>query len=148
MQETQTEGKKKQEGRFSSELFGWGESLMVVLIFFVVVFTFFVRLIGVDGTSMYPTLEDRSIMLVTGDVLVNGAVLDEPYIAEKINTLEKMGDMVYPQTVPEGSVFVMGDNRNYSTDSRWSQLGMVDERYILGHVLRVVYPLDRFGSVA
>ena len=191
MQETQTEGKKKQEGRFSSELFGWGESLMVVLIFFVVVFTFFVRLIGVDGTSMYPTLEDRSIMLVsnwsyepekgdivvlrkegfyrdqpivkriiavggdkvgidpvTGDVLVNGAVLDEPYIAEKINTLEKMGDMVYPQTVPEGSVFVMGDNRNYSTDSRWSQLGMVDERYILGHVLRVVYPLDRFGTVA
>ena len=85
---------------------------------------------------------------VTGDVLVNGEVLDEPYIAEKINTLEKMGDMTYPQTVPEGCVFVMGDNRNYSTDSRWSQLGMVDERYILGHVLSVVYPFSEFGSVA
>ena len=60
MQETQTEKKKKKkaEGRFSSELFGWGESLMAVLIFFVVVFTFFVRLIGVDGSSMYPTLQD------------------------------------------------------------------------------------------
>ena len=175
MQETQTEEKKKAEGRFSSELFSWGESLMTVLIFFVVVFTFFVRLIGVDGTSMYPTLEDHSIMLVsnlnytpekgdivvlrkegfygdqpivkriiatggdtvdidpvTGDVLVNGEALDEPYIAEKINTLEKMGDMTYPQTVPEGCIYVLGDNRNYSTDSRWSSLGMVDERYILG----------------
>ena len=192
MQETRVEGKKKKaEGRFSSELFSWGESLMTVLIFFVVVFTFFVRLIGVDGTSMYPTLQDHSIMLVsnlgytpekgdivvlrkegfygdqpivkriiatggdtididpiTGDVLVNGEVLDEPYIAEKINTLEKMGDMTYPQTVPEGCVFVMGDNRNYSTDSRWSALGMVDERYILGHLLSVVYPFSEFGSVA
>ena len=73
----QTENKKR-EGRFSSELFGWGESLMAVLVFFVVVFTFFVRLIGVDGMSMYPTLEDHSIMLVSnlnytperGDVVV------------------------------------------------------------------------------
>ena len=193
MQETQAEKKKKKkaEGRFSSELFGWGESLMAVLIFFVVVFTFFVRLIGVDGSSMYPTLEDHSIMLVSnlnydpargdivvlrkegfygdqpivkriiatggdtvdidpasGDVIVNGEVLDESYIAEKINTLEKMGDIAYPQTVPEGCVFVMGDNRNASTDSRWAALGMVDERYILGHVLNVVYPFSEFGSVA
>ena len=75
MQQTEN---KKSEGRFSSELFGWGESLMAVLVFFVVVFTFFVRLIGVDGMSMYPTLEDHSIMLVSnlnytperGDVVV------------------------------------------------------------------------------
>ena len=191
MQQTQTEEKKKAEGRFSSELFGWGESLMAVLIFFVVVFTFFVRLIGVDGTSMYPTLQDHSIMLVsnlgytpekgdivvlrkegfysdqpivkrviatggdtididpvTGDVIVNGEVLDEPYILEKINTLERMGDLTYPQTVPEGCIYVLGDNRNGSTDSRWSSLGMVDERYVLGHVLSVVFPFSDFGSVA
>lgn len=187
----QTEEKKKSEGRFASELFSWGESLMAVLIFFVIVFTFFIRLIGVDGSSMYPTLENRNIMLVsnlgykpergdvvvlrkegfynnqpivkrviatggdtididpvTGDVLVNGQILDEPYIAEKINTIERMGDLVYPQTVPEGYIYVMGDNRNGSTDSRWSSLGMVDERYVLGHVLSVVYPLNNFGSVA
>ncbi len=191
MQQEQTEEKKKVEGRFSSELFSWGESLMAVLIFFVVVFTFFVRLIGVDGTSMYPTLQDRSIMLVsnlgytpekgdivvlrkegfysdqpivkrviatggdtididpvTGDVIVNGEVLDEPYILEKINTLERMGDLTYPQTVPEGCIYVLGDNRNGSTDSRWSSLGMVDERYVLGHVLSVVFPFSDFGSVA
>lgn len=191
MQQEQTEEKKKVEGRFSSELFSWGESLMAVLIFFVVVFTFFVRLIGVDGTSMYPTLQDRSIMLVsnlgytpekgdivvlrkegfysdqpivkrviatggdtididpvTGDVIVNGEVLDEPYILEKINTLERMGDLTYPQTVTEGCIYVLGDNRNGSTDSRWSSLGMVDERYVLGHVLSVVFPFSNFGSVA
>lgn len=191
MQQVQTEEKKKAEGRFASELFSWGESLMAVLIFFVVVFTFFVRLIGVDGTSMYPTLQDHSIMLVsnlgytpekgdivilrkegfysdqpivkrviatggdtvdidpmTGDVIVNGEVLDEPYILEKINTLERMGDLTYPQTVPEGCIYVLGDNRNGSTDSRWSSLGMVDERYVLGHVLSVVFPFSDFGSVA
>ncbi|WP_125116149.1 signal peptidase I [Agathobaculum sp. Marseille-P7918] len=191
MQQVQTEEKKRAEGRFSSELFSWGESLMAVLIFFVVVFTFFVRLIGVDGTSMYPTLQDHSIMLVsnlgytpekgdivivrkegfysdqpivkrviatggdtvdidpvTGDVIVNGEVLDEPYILEKINTLERMGDLSYPQTVPEGCIYVLGDNRNGSTDSRWSSLGMVDERYVLGHVLSVVFPFSEFGSVA
>ena len=187
MQQTEN---KKSEGRFSSELFGWGESLMAVLVFFVVVFTFFVRLIGVDGMSMYPTLEDHSIMLVsnlnytpergdvvvlrkegfynnqpivkriiatggdtvdidpvTGDVSVNGEVLDEPYINETIDVLEHMGDLTYPQTVPEGCVFVMGDNRNASTDSRDSRLGMVDERYILGHVQSVVFPISDFGTV-
>ncbi len=197
MQETQTEEKKQSEeekknkGRFSSELFGWCESLMTVMVFFVVVFTFVIRLIGVDGSSMYPTLKDHNIMLVsnlnyspekgdvvvlrkqgfygnqpivkriiakggdtvnidsvTGDVSVNGKVLDEPYISEKINPLEKLGDMPYPLTVPEGNVFVMGDNRNASTDSRDSHLGLVDERYILGHVLSVVYPFDNFGSVS
>mgnify|MGYP002736183830 CR=1 FL=1 len=76
MQQTEN---KKSEGRFASELFGWGESLMAVLVFFVVVFTFFVRLIGVDGMSMYPTLEDHSIMLVSN--LVFCAKMDsEPEI--------------------------------------------------------------------
>ena len=64
MDETRKEGKKEFEPRFTSELFAWGESLMGVLIAFVIIFTFVVRLFGVDGMSMYPTLEDRSIMLV------------------------------------------------------------------------------------
>ena len=175
MQQTEN---KKSEGRFSSELFGWGESLMAVLVFFVVVFTFFVRLIGVDGMSMYPTLEDHSIMLVSnlnytperGDVVVlrkEGFYNNQPIVKRIIATggdtvdidpvtgdvsvngevLEHMGDLTYPQTVPEGCVFVMGDNRNASTDSRDSRLGMVDERYILGHVQSVVFPISDFGTV-
>ena len=187
MQQTEN---KKSEGRFSSELFGWGESLMAVLVFFVVVFTFFVRLIGVDGMSMYPTLEDHSIMLVsnlnytpergdvvvlrkegfygdqpivkriiatggdtvdidpvTGDVSVNGEVLDEPYINETIDVLEHMGDLTYPQTVPEGCVFVMGDNRNASTDSRDARLGCVDTRYIMGRVYFTLFPVKNIGVV-
>ena len=78
MDETRKEGKKEFEPRFTSELFAWGESLMGVLIAFVIIFTFVVRLFGVDGMSMYPTLEDRSIMLVSnlgyhpekGDIVV------------------------------------------------------------------------------
>lgn len=175
-------------GRFQSELFSWGESLLFVLIAFVVIFTFFVRMIGVDGSSMHPTLEDHNIMLVsnwgytpqkgdvvivnkpefwnnqpivkrviatggdtidinfeTGEVIRNGEVLDEPYIAE---TTREQGDMMFPQKVPQGSVFVMGDNRNASTDSRFTSLGMVDERYVLGHVLSVIYPFNKFGAVS
>ena len=49
MDETRKEGKKEFEPRFTSELFAWGESLMGVLIAFVIIFTFVVRLFGVDG---------------------------------------------------------------------------------------------------
>lgn len=164
MQQTEN---KKSEGRFSSELFGWGESLMAVLVFFVVVFTFFVRLIGVDGMSMYPTLEDHSIMLVsnlnytpergdvvvlrkegfynnqpivkriiatggdtvdidpvTGDVSVNGEVLDEPYINETIDVLEHVGDQILSADRAGGlACSSWATTATPSTDSRDSRLG-------------------------
>lgn len=190
-QEEKLEKEQKPRGRFFSETFNWIETLMGVLVVFVVVFTFFVRLIGVQGSSMVPTLDDHNIMLVsnlgytaengdiiilrkdgfyndqpivkrviatggdvidinseTGDVSVNGEVLEELYIAEKIDPLKSVGNMTYPIMIPEGSIFVMGDNRNHSTDSRWTDLGVVDERYIIGHVITVVYPFNRIGTVS
>lgn len=79
------------------------------------------------------------IDFVLGEVYVNGEKLDEPYIDEP-TTL--MYDVDFPLTVPEGMVFVMGDNRGDSLDSRSSKIGCIDERYILGKVMIRIYPSE------
>ena len=79
-----------------------------------------------------------------GIVYVDGVPIEENYIMEP--TTNKI-DFIGPQTVPEGCVFVMGDNRNASTDSRDKRIGMVDERLIIGKVYMVIYPLSEFGVV-
>ena len=56
-------------------------------------------------------------------------------------------DFIGPQTVPEGCVFVMGDNRNASTDSRKTEIGMVDSRLILGKAYFVIYPLSQMRAI-
>ena len=74
---------------------------------------------------------------------VDGKPLDEPYIAEI--TTEEL-DFAGPIEVEEGTVFVMGDNRNHSTDSRYSQIGCVDVRCIMGKVYYTVFPIKNFGN--
>ena len=75
----------------------------------------------------------------TGNVSVNGEVLDEPYILEPT---ELSYDVQFPLTVDEGKLFVMGDNRNDSVDSRSSEIGLIDERYVLGKALIRINPIE------
>ncbi len=76
-----------------------------------------------------------------GVVYVDGVALDEPYIAEATKDREDFNGAV---TVPEGCVFVMGDNRNHSTDSRDNRVGFIREEYIMGKALFRVAPFGQF----
>ncbi len=90
-------------------------------------------------------------------VYVDDVALDEPYIYESDLQLPRYDskmtlsgdpeDEVYELTVPEDCVFVMGDNRNNSTDSRYVDLSAIDTRYILGRVDLVLFPFSHFGLV-
>ena len=80
-----------------------------------------------------------------GTVAVDGQVLDEPYIHEAMlcPTYENQTHM----EVPEGSIFVMGDNRNNSDDSRDIRIGSIDEDYILGKAVFSLLPFDTIGPL-
>ena len=178
-QTEQTEAEEqKPAGR---DLYEWTQALVCSVLAVVLLFTFVVRLIGVDGHSMVPTLQDGDRLLVLtslldndyqyGDIVVlrkesfmeepivkrviavegqtvdidfaSGVVyvddqpLEEPYINEP--TYVEEGTQ-FPLTVPEGSIFVMGDNRNHSSDSRSSDLGTVDTRYVIGKAVFLLFP--------
>ncbi|MCR4925470.1 MAG: signal peptidase I [Clostridiales bacterium] len=88
------------------------------------------RVIAVGGDII-------DINFATGDIFVNGDIIQESYIKEKTR---RSFDIEFPVKVEEGKVFVMGDNRNNSLDSRSSVIGQIDERYILGVVSRSIIP--------
>jgi len=105
------------------------------------------RVIAIEGDTI-------DIDFDVGNVFVNGELLYEPYIND---TTTSRYNFYEPVTVPKGYVFVMGDNRNHSTDSRDNTVGLVDTRYILGKVLLILIPglddqgdrnWDRFGFVS
>ena len=79
-----------------------------------------------------------------GDVYVNGVLLEEPYIKEK-----SLGEcnIELPYQVPDGKVFVMGDDRAVSLDSRTTAVGPVSKEQVLGRVVFRVWPLSAFGRV-
>lgn len=177
MEKEAAEEKKSRE----REVYEWVQALVCSVLSVVLLFTFGVRLIGVDGHSMVPTLQDGDRLLVlnsllgggyapgdivvlrkesflpspivkrviategqvvdidfsSGIVYVDGQRLHEDYINELTFTDE---GTVFPLTVPEGSVFVLGDNRNHSSDSRDDRLGTVDERYIIGRAVFLAFP--------
>lgn len=75
----------------------------------------------------------------TWKVYVDGAALDEPYIREPMDET-RYPTIEFPATVPQGSYFCMGDNRNNSADSRYYEIGMIDGRYIVGRTLLLALP--------
>ncbi len=165
---------------FVSALFDGVDSVRNAILAVFVIFTFVFRAVGVDGSSMVPTLHDgdwmavrsivtevkrgdiviitqpwdrnvpivKRVIAVSGDavnidfnlheVYVNGEKLNEPYINEPTALSY---DMQFPLTVEDGKVFVMGDNRNDSLDSRSSRIGLIDERYIFGKAEVRLHPI-------
>lgn len=79
-----------------------------------------------------------------GTVYVNGELLDEPYLVEKA-----YGEcnIEFPYQVPDSKIFVMGDHRSTSVDSRNTAVGCVSEEQIVGKILFRVWPLDRIGTI-
>lgn len=95
------------------------------------------RVIATEGQTV-------DIDFDAGIVYVDGVALDEPYTNDYTYDRE---DFDEPVTVPENCIFVMGDNRNRSTDSRTEALGCVDTRYLLGKALFRITPFSKFGGI-
>ncbi|MGI6269556.1 MAG: signal peptidase I [Candidatus Howiella sp.] len=166
--------------RPAQEVFEWLDAIVAAIVTVVLLFTFVFRVVGVDGTSMLQTLQDKDKVIISnvhytpaygdivvisrnyrnddsmevtkhtepiikrviatggqsvdidfeaGVVYVDGVALEESYVNTPTN---RYYDIEFPVQVPEGYLFVMGDNRNGSLDSRSSEIGMVNEKYVLG----------------
>ena len=181
MNKNEPENQQQKEQVKGKEMYEWVQALVGSVLVVVLLFTFVVRLIGVDVSSMEPTLKhgDRLLVLNSllyddyqyGDIVVlrKNTFLEEPIVKRVIATGGQTVDIdfeegivyvddeeleesyiydytyleegtEFPLTVPEGSVFVLGDNRNHSSDSRDSRLGTVDTRYIIGKAIVLIFP--------
>jgi len=91
------------------------------------------RIIGLPGDKL---------SITGGVVYLNGEALDEPYTKDGY-TLTEMAEI----TVPEGSLFCMGDNRQNSADSRDSRIGCVELERVKGKAVLRIFPLNKFGGL-
>lgn len=194
---------KKEKRSFLYDIYSLLHDLVYILAAITLIFVFLVRLVGVNGESMLPTLyhgdylalQSNVIMgdLEYGDIVVarklefrdgepivkrviategqtvridydnngelyvsvDGVVLDEPYINEEMLPIYEVPMEV---TVEKDCIFVMGDNRNHSSDSRVESIGQIKLDQVLGKVLCIILPgkdavtgerdFSRFGAVS
>ena len=94
------------------------------------------RVVAVGGQTV--SFDSR-----TGKTIIDGEMIDEPYTKEKAKYTYAMTKSYY---VPEGKIFVMGDNRNNSADSRDVAVGMIDENYVMGKVIYKIGDSKLFNS--
>ena len=97
------------------------------------------RVIATEGQTV-------DIDYSTSTVYVDGVALEEDYIKEEYWDLYAENGVNHI-TVPEGHIYVMGDNRNGSSDSRDPALGVVDVRCVIGQAVMVLFPFSDFGSL-
>ena len=163
------------------ETYEWMRSLVSAVLIITLMFTFAVRMMGVSGGSMIPTLQNGDRLIVINSTLCRDYEIGDIVIARKLSFDDKpiikrviakegqtvdidfdlgkvyvdgvelqedyINDLTYleegtefPLTVGENELFVMGDNRNHSNDSRDYRLGPVDERLIIGKAVFLVFP--------
>ncbi|MBR3593529.1 MAG: signal peptidase I [Clostridia bacterium] len=181
-----------------TEIFEWLDVLVVSVIAVVLIFTFFFRVVTIDGESMENTLHSGERVMIsdmfytpmqgdivvisrntdnsldpgtysepiikriiategqtvnidfeTGKIYVDGYPLEEDY-TKNLATNHIDDEIDFPAYVPENCVFVLGDNRRKSLDSRSARIGkngMIDERYILGKAVYRIFPLKKMGGL-
>lgn len=102
------------------------------------------RVIGLPGDEIELVVRERYEEYVEYDLYRNGEYVEEDFILEPIMN---KGNIEYPYIVPEDSYFVMGDNRNGSTDSRKRTIGAIPKEDLVGKVVFRLYPFDTFGLI-
>ena len=171
---------KRRTALFAYELVG---TLIIALAIFALLTAYVVRIIGVDGTSMQPTLEHGDLLMLSvtdqqyrrGDIVVvdrytdsplikriiavggdtisissdgqvslNGKLLKEEYIQGQTVLRDFAGEV----TVPSGYLFLMGDNRSVSKDSRMAEIGLVSVKDVVGKATFCIWPLPSFGKIS
>lgn len=190
-EQIETEMKQDNAKGFIGNIFDWLDSFVISLVVVVLLFTFVLGKVRVDGPSMMntlmhndqlimsyfnytPTVGDvvivsrnvnndiekiddseikpivKRVIAIAGQVIeikdfkvyVDGVELQEDYISGITENREFYG----VHTIPPGCVFVMGDNRQNSHDSRADDIGMVDQRYIIGKVVFRISPFNRIRT--